>query len=214
MLKLLDTPHEKAPCIRIGDADPAALFPGGLEYNTPARGGWNIVHTGMLVPEAHQIYVCAQGCLRGVILTAAEMHAMERLSWITLTEEDMFDGTLESDIIDGVTDLLAKMPKHPPVILLFVSCMHLFAGADFEAIIAALSEKFPDIHFTDCYMAPTMRKTFTPTVRMAQRLYEALKPLPQNKKAAAILGNDRATDPDSELVRILKENRRYSRGWC
>ena len=206
---MIDLSHqhcEKAPCIRIGDADRNALFQSGLEYNTPARGGWNIVHTGMLVPEAHQIYVCAQGCLRGVILTAAEMYAMERLSWITLTEEDMFDGTLESDIVDGVTDLLHKMPKHPPVVLLFISCMHMFAGADFESILAELHDRFPDIHFTDCYMAPTMRKTFTPTVRMAERLYESLKPLPLNPKAAVIIGNDRPTDPDSELLRIFRKN--------
>lgn len=206
MIELLSKHYEKAPCTRIGDADRNALFEGGLEYNSPARGGWNIVHTGMLVPEAHQIYVCAQGCLRGVILTAAEMNAMERLSWITLTEEDMFDGTLESDIVDGVTDLLHKMPKHPPVILLYISCMHLFAGADFESILAELHEKFPDIHFTDCYMAPTMRKTFTPTVRMAERLYEALKPLTKNPKAVAIIGNDRPTDTDSELLRIFRDN--------
>lgn len=206
MIQLVGQNYEKPPCIRIGDADKNALFPGGLEYNTPARGGWNIVHTGMLVPEAHQIYVCAQGCLRGVILTAAEMYATERLSWITLTEEDMFDGTLESDIIDGVTDLIGKMKQHPPVILLFISCMHLFAGADFESIIAELHSRFPDIHFTDCYMAPTMRKTFTPTVRMAERLYESLKPLPRNPRAAAIIGNDRPTDEHSELIRLFRVN--------
>ena len=38
-------------------------FAQGLEYGTPARGTWNIVHTGMLIPQAHQIFVCAAGCL-------------------------------------------------------------------------------------------------------------------------------------------------------
>ena len=28
----------------------------GLEFNSPAHGNWNIVHTGMLMPEARQIY--------------------------------------------------------------------------------------------------------------------------------------------------------------
>ena len=55
-------------------------FPAPLRagWNIPARrtGTWNIVHTGMLVPEAHEIFVCAASCLRGVVLTAAEIHAM------------------------------------------------------------------------------------------------------------------------------------------
>lgn len=40
-------------------------FESGLEYNPPTRGVWNIVHTGMLIPESRQIFVCAQGCLMG-----------------------------------------------------------------------------------------------------------------------------------------------------
>ena len=59
--------------ISIKEAQYPAPFEPGLEYNMPARGHWNIVHTAMLVPGLHQIYACARGCLRGVILTAGEM---------------------------------------------------------------------------------------------------------------------------------------------
>ena len=69
--------------VAIRDADFPVPFVSGLEYNAPARGPWNIVHTGMLLPESHQVFACAQGCLRGVILTAAEMVAMDRMSWIS-----------------------------------------------------------------------------------------------------------------------------------
>ena len=72
-------------------------FVSELEFNAPARGMWNIVHTGMLIPQSHQIFVCAQGCLRGVILTAAEMNAMHRMSFVTVAEQDLFNGTLESN---------------------------------------------------------------------------------------------------------------------
>ena len=68
--------------VAIRDASFPAPFAPGLEYAAPARGMWNIVHTGMLVPEAHQIFVCAEGCLRGVVLTAAEMGASDRFSTI------------------------------------------------------------------------------------------------------------------------------------
>ena len=60
----------------IRDASYPAPFVSGLEYASPARGTWNIVHTGMLIPEAHEIFVCAASCLRGVVLTAAEVKAL------------------------------------------------------------------------------------------------------------------------------------------
>ena len=57
---------DEIPHVRIADANFPAPFRSGLEYSSPARGTWNIVHTGMLIPEAHEIFVCAAGCLRGV----------------------------------------------------------------------------------------------------------------------------------------------------
>ncbi len=202
----------KLPMKPIGELSAEGFFESGLEYNTPARGMWNIVHTGMLVPGAHQIFACAEGCLRGVILTAAEMLALDRLSWISVSEEDMGNGTLESDIVDGVSEIIGKLSARTPfvpkprVILLYLSCIHLFAGVDFDAILDELSGRFPDIAFVDCYMTPTMRTTVTPVAKMAQQLYAALKPLPLNKRSVSIIGNDRATDPDSELVRIIRQN--------
>ena len=202
----MNTAYERPPVIRIADADRTALFAEGLEYNTPARGMWNIVHTGMLIPGAHQVYACAQGCLRGVILTAAEMNALDRMSWIAVSEQDLFDGTLEQSIIDGTAKIIGRLPVRPKVILLYLSCIHLFAGVDFSEILAQLSERFPDIHFTDCYMTPTMRKTVSPAVKMAEQLYDALRPLPVNAKSVNLIGNDRPTQLDSELLRILREN--------
>ena len=40
---------------RIAEASFPAPFRSGLEYSSPARGTWNIVHTGMLIPQAHEI---------------------------------------------------------------------------------------------------------------------------------------------------------------
>ena len=192
------------PFVRMADADPAQLFRTGLEYNPPARGMWNIVQMGMLIPGAHQIYGCAQGCLRGVCLTAAEMNALSRLSWISLTEEDMFNGTLEQSLVDGVSEIVRQLSPQPPVVLLFLSCMHLFAGCDFDAVIADLSAAFPDICFVDCYMTPTMRESVPPVVQTCRQMYTPLRPLPKNPKAVGIVGNDRPTDENSELMRILR----------
>ena len=197
---------DRAPMVRLGDANKGEFFTSGLEYNPPARGVWNIVHTGMLVPETHEIFACAQGCLRGVILTAAEMNALDRMSWISVSEQDMFDGTLESDVVDGVSEIIQKLPYRPRAVLLYLSCIHLFAGCDFDIIIDQLKEKFNDIRFSDCYMTPTMRKTISPDAKMRMQLYDALEPTDIDKKSVNILGNDRATDENSELVKLIKEN--------
>ena len=92
--------EEKDACVFIKDASYPDPFDSKLEYGCPARGSWNIVHIAMLVPESHQIYVCAQGCLRGVVLTAAEMNAIDRFSTVAIRENNVLEGDMEYLIID------------------------------------------------------------------------------------------------------------------
>ena len=98
----------------------------------------------MLVPECHEIFVCAQGCLRGVVLSAAELGLQRRFSTITVTEEHLRDGQLEDTIIEGVTHILERLPKLPPAVLVYSSCLHHFSGADLGWAYRKLSEAFPD----------------------------------------------------------------------
>ena len=74
------------PSVPIKDASFPSPFISGLEYSVPARGSWTIVHVGMLVPEAHEIFVCASACLRGVVLSAAEMN----LTAVSYTHLDVY----------------------------------------------------------------------------------------------------------------------------
>ncbi|MDE5755235.1 MAG: nitrogenase, partial [Oscillospiraceae bacterium] len=115
---------------RIQNAKFPAPFPSELEYSCSARGTWNIVHTGFLIPEAHEIFVCAAGCLRGVVLTAAECNLSERFSTIEIREENALDGDLEELLINGVSDILAQLPYHPRAVLIYTSCIHHFIGCD------------------------------------------------------------------------------------
>ena len=191
--------------IPIRDAAFPAPFVSGLEYNAPARGPWNIVHTGMLIPESHQVFACAQGCLRGVILTAAEMLEMGRMSWISVDRNDLFDGSLERNIVDGTAEIVRKLPKKPRALLLFISCVHLFAGCDFEFMLNELRAMFPGIDFIDCYMNPTMRKSgLTPDQLMRRQLYAPFAPCPADPKTVNLIGNDRPTDETSELAQLVK----------
>ena len=66
MLKRLHDTAGQDTALALSQVDSLAPFTYGLEYSAPARGGWTIVHIGMLLPESHQVFVCAQSCLRGV----------------------------------------------------------------------------------------------------------------------------------------------------
>lgn len=196
---------EKGAVIRMEEANFPAPFTGGLEYASPARGTWNIVHTGMLIPEAHEIFVCAASCLRGVVLTAAEMNALDRFSTVEVKENNLLDGNLEELLIDGVSDIINKLEKRPPAVLVYTSCVHHFTGCDWGVMFGALKERFPDIDIIDCYMNPTLRKSgLTPDQTMRRQLYALLKPRTLNKNAVAIIGNDLPTRENSDLYITLK----------
>ena len=90
-----ETVDPKDAVVKIKDASFPAPFASELEYNSPVHGNWNIVHTGMQVPETIQIYVCAENCMRGVVLTAAEMNAADRFSYVIVEEKDLLYSNLE-----------------------------------------------------------------------------------------------------------------------
>ena len=208
MLKRVTAPKEVASVgIPIAEACFPSPFHSGLEYASPARGSWNIVHTGMLIPEAHEIFVCAASCLRGVVLTAAEMGASHRFSTVEVRENNLLEGNMEYHVIEGVSDIIQKLPKKPPVVLVYTSCVHHFAGCDLDMIYASLRARFPDIDFVDCYMNPIMRKSgLTPDQLMRSRLYMPLKQRPIRKGAVSIIGSDLPSNDDNDLMVLLNAN--------
>ena len=208
MLKRVTAPKEVASVgIPIGQARFPAPFHSGLEYASPARGSWNIVHTGMLIPEAHQIFVCAASCLRGVVLTAAEMGASHRFSTVEIREHNLLEGDMEYHVIEGVSEIIEKLPKRPPVVLVYTSCVHHFAGCDLDMIYETLRQRFPDIDIVDCYMNPIMRKSgMTPDQLMRSRLYMPLKKCPVRNNTVSIIGSDLPSAEDNDLMVLLKEN--------
>ena len=192
MLRLFAHTPERvlpAPTAKLSEAHWPVPFRQGLEYSPPTRGPWTIVHVGMLVPECHEIFVCAQGCLRGVVLSAAELGLQRRFSTITVTEEHLRDGQLEDTIIEGVTHILERLPKLPPAVLVYSSCLHHFSGADLGWAYRKLSEAFPDVVFTDCYMTPTLRKSeMPPDNKMRRQLYHGLRPADLPKGGLLVAG--------------------------
>ena len=134
----------------------------GLSYSSPARGVWNIVHIGTLVPGGHQIYVCPTSCLRGVVLTTAELGAMDRLSTITVGEDNILEGDMEETLHEGVRKVIDSLPVRPRMMMVFTSCIHHFLAVNYQRIYRLLRKEYPDIDFIDCYMHPIMRRTSPP----------------------------------------------------
>ena len=199
--KLGEQPHMEGARTTFGEARFPAPFAEGLEFSSPARGTWNIVHTGFLIPEAHEIFVCARGCLRGVVLTAAEANALSRYSAIEIREENILNGNMEELMVEGVADVLRKLPYRPRAVLLYISCQHFFMAYDQGQVFAALRERFPDIRFADCYMIPTLRKSgLTPDQKMRIQLYSMLEPSDTAKNAPLPEVRDRQASEYKESV--------------
>ena len=191
----------------IGEARFPAPFSSGLEFNAPVHGVWNIVHTGMLLPESHQIYVCAYNCMRGVVLTAAEMNEAGRFSQVIVEERDLLAGRLEKVTVEGVTDVLRRLPQMPRAVLLFTVCIHHFLGSDLNWIYEELGRRFPDVAFVRCYMDPIMRKSgATPDMKMRRSLYDLLPARPADPKSVSLLGSDFAADETGDLAVLLRQN--------
>lgn len=191
--------------ITIGEADFPVPFPIGLEFNSPAHGNWNIVHTGMLMPEAIQIYVCADNCMRGVVLTAAEMNAADRFSFVTVEEENLLNGNLEDVTIEGVTDVLNKLEKKPKAVLLFTACLHHFLGCDLDRVYEELGTRFPEIVFVRCFMDPIMQKHgLTPDQKLRKAMYDPLITKEPDPLTVTLVGSDFVLDESSDIKRLLR----------
>lgn len=199
---------DKETGILIRDAAFPVPFRQGLEFSSPARGTWNIVHTGMLIPQSHQIFVCACGCLRGVVLTAAEMNALDRYSSISISEENVLDGGMEELMIGGVREILEELPEKPRAVLLFISCQHFFLAYDQQYVFDTLSEMYPDICFIDCYMIPTLRKSgITPDQKMRMQMYRGWKnPQSTDPERISLIGSNLPLYEHAELRSWLKKN--------
>ena len=194
------TVDSKDAVIKIKDASFPAPFASELEFNSPVHGTWNIVHMGMLVPEAIQIYVCADNCMRGVVLTAAEMNAADRFSFVILEQQDILNSNLEEITIEGVTDVLNKREDHPKAVLLFTVCLHHFVGSNLDYIYGELERRFPDICFIRCYMDPIMQKHgLTPDQKLRKAMYDPLPVCEPDEKTVSVFGSDFVLDESSEL---------------
>ena len=174
----------------------------GLAYSSPVRGVWNIVHIGTLVPEAHEIFVCPASCLRGVVLTTAEMGAMDRLSTITVGEDNILDGDMEEALERGTERIIAELPERPRAMLIYTSCVHHFLAVNYQRVYKVLRQKYPDIDFIDCYMDPIMRRT-APAIPSLWRQKD-IRSTQNGSHVSAEVQRQEAEQPSENMGKVLK----------
>lgn len=179
----------------------------GMVYSSPCRGTWNIVHYGLLVPEGHEIYVCPTSCLRGVVLTTAELgiQAMKKLSTITVGEDNLLDGDMEEELYHGTKEILSKLDPKPRMVMIFTSCVHHFLAVNYQRVYRKLRQEYPDIDFIDCYMDPVMRRKNPPDPSLRRQVLRVLKPAEKEADHAAFVGNCFPMEW-CDLIPLLKQN--------
>lgn len=182
-------------------------FQPGLAYTSPSRGHWTVAHTPILIPDSYMVYLCASACMRGVALSVLEYEGMDRFSMIMLDDKDIYEGKLEQVMIDGICEIIDRLPKHPPIMMIFTSCIHHFIACDSRYIYKTLRERYPDIAFVPCYMIPTIRKGhITPEELMHVTLYDALElPEVQEKTSVNLIGSNLPASHDNDYYRLLTE---------
>ena len=176
----------------------------GLSYASPVRGVWNIVHIGTLLPQAHEVFVCPTSCLRGVVLTTAEMNAMDRLSTITVGEDNILEGDMEEALQKGCERIIRELPDRPRAMLVFTSCIHHFLAVNYQRVYTILRKEYPDIDFIDCYMDPIMRRTKPAIPSLWRQIHRLLPSAEKRQDQANLVGNCFVYGDDCDLTVFLK----------
>ena len=180
----------------------------GLAYASPVRGVWNIVHIAALVPQGHQIFVCPTSCLRGVVLTTAELGRMDKMSTITVGEENILEGDMEEMLQHGVERVIRELPEKPRMMMIFTSCIHHFMAVNYRRVYKILAKDFPEIDFVDCYMDPIMRRTKPVVPSLWRQMHRVLRYTEEkNPKQVTLLGNCFPHEGNfCDLVSLLEAN--------
>ena len=153
-----------------------------------------MVRIGMMIPECHQLFVCPSACGRHGALGAVQQGFKDRLSYLYLEQSDIISG-YDNAMIEAVGEVLNRLEKRPKGILVFVSCIDDLIGTDGDAVIAELSERFPDIQFRMGHMNPISTDSDEPPlVTTWKSVYCAGARAPHPRAAAGPCGPPRKTN--------------------
>jgi hypothetical protein len=178
-----------------------------LCYSSPAKGGWSIIRTSLLVPESHQLMVGAPSCMRHVIISCTTLGLGHRISGLYPEESDIVSGSYEELILQGASELLQRLEPKPKVLMIFVTCMDDFLGTDHAAFLEPLNRRFPETRSIICHMNPIMADSgLPPGVSIQDNMYSLLTPSALREKWVNFIGNNIDLPAENGLVRHLSEH--------
>ena len=106
--------------------------------------------------------------------------------------------------IEGVADVIRKLPYRPRCVQVYLVCLHHFLGSDTDRIFGELEALFPDIDFARCWMDPIMQKTgLTPEQKDRKAILDPVQPLPVNHRSVNVIGGDLPMHRENDIAKVL-----------
>ena len=79
----------------------------------PQQGACGISSIPVCLSLSHGRYLSAHRLFKGRYPHCGRDECMDRMSWVTVSEQDLYDGTMEQDVIDGVRDIINRLEEKP-----------------------------------------------------------------------------------------------------
>jgi hypothetical protein len=193
-----------------------------LHFCSPAHGGWGVIRTALLVPEAYLLFVCPPACGRHGAIAAIEQGQRDRIAYLCLEDREIILGTYQEEIEKGIRQILERVRPRPKALMIFTSCIDDLLGSDHEPLIEGLELDY-GIPIRHARMNPiSLDGPLPPPLRVQKTMYELLVPSPPKaagpKQTAGeadkaspfpkqggtlLLGCFKSPARDSELARFL-----------
>jgi hypothetical protein len=184
-----------------------------LHFCSPAHGGWGVIRTALLVPEAYLLFVCPPACGRHGAIAAIEQGQRGRIAYLCLEDREIILGTYKDEIEKGIRRIMEMVRPRPKALMIFTSCIDDLLGTDHDPLIERLEGDY-GIPVRHARMNPiSLDGPLPPPLGIQKTMYELLVPLnagtarrpgfPKRDGRVLLLGCFKSPAMDSELARFL-----------
>lgn len=176
------------------------VFESTLHYFNPRRRCPRVN-----IPDSHRLHVAPSACGRRISIGAYRDGDKQKLSHLFISEDDVVSGCYEDLIPDAIEELLNTLEKRPRAIIMDVTCIDDLLGTDHEALLALLTQRFPDLKFTVCHINPiSLEGKLPPPVNMQKKFYGLLDRTGKMEDAVNLVGNIPPLEKECEIFEILQ----------
>ena len=178
-----------------------------LHYSAPSAGGWGIVRTALLVPEAIMLFVSPHGCGRHGSVSSIQLGQRNRIYYMDITEEDLVLGDHVNRIDSVVEHILSERAEKPAAFFICSTCIDDLLATDYKNMVRRFTKKY-GIPFADCHMNPiTMNSSMPPTLNIQKSIYSYLCDCQEartKQNTVNLIGHFTPVSDKSEVFPVLK----------